>query len=378
MNNNFLRSLSALCLFFSCYSSAQWVEVTGEAVILENEETARVNALEDAVYQAMKHAGGEIATLPSLKPYFAEPKQQYRFSGNEIRNVTVLEQKKAGGKMYVTSRVDIYPSAKSCHKTQYKKGILLGSFSIAEPQQAAMGSVYKIGTDFASILGKQIQKRSQSFIVTGKTTVPFSATQASAMTMLAEDHDAQYLIDGEITDLTATLDEKLVKKDQVNRQFAVSLEIMDGKTGEIIYQNSYREIGLWPFSRSSHVDTKSARFWVSPYGQSIQRISQNMMLDIESALSCRASLPEVINIHNNVAQMNVGRVHGVKQGDKLKLWHSAGFIDQKGIPRNRMVDTKISLTVDRVYEKSAELIVNQPELAASIQPGDLLTKQTRR
>ncbi len=253
---------------------------------------------------------------------------------------------------------------------------MLGSFSIAEPQQAAMGSVYKIGKDFASILGKQIQKRSQSFIVTGTTTVPFSATDASAMTMLAEDHDAQYLIGGEITDLTATTDGKL-KKEQVNRQFAVNLEIMDGKTGEIIYQNNYREIGLWPFSRSSHVDTQSARFWVSPYGQSIQRISQNMMLDIESALSCRASLPEVINIHDNIAQMNVGRVHGVRQGDRLKLWHSAGFIDQKGIPRNRMVETDISLTVDRVYEKSSELIVNQPQLAASIQPGDLLTKQTR-
>ncbi len=75
--------------------------------------------------------------------------------------------------------------------------------------------------------------------------------------------------------------------------------------------------------------------------------------------------------------MNVGRVHGVRQGDRLKLWHSAGFIDQKGIPRNRMVETDISLTVDRVYEKSSELIVNQPQLAASIQPGDLLTKQTR-
>nr|WP_305461596.1 FlgT C-terminal domain-containing protein [Photobacterium leiognathi] len=46
--------------------------------------------------------------------------------------------------------------------------------------------------------------------------------------------------------------------------------------------------------------------------------------------------------------MNVGRVHGVRQGDRLKLWHSAGFIDQKGIPRNRMVETDISLTVDRV------------------------------
>ncbi|KJF98226.1 flagella assembly protein FlgT [Photobacterium leiognathi] len=377
MNKKFSRYLGVFCLLFSSYSSAQWVEVTGEAVILESEETARVNALEDAVFQAMKHAGGDIASLSSLKPYLSESRQQYRFSGNEVRNITILEQKKAGGKMYITSRIDIYPSAKSCHKTQYKKGILLGSFSITEPQQAAMGSVYKIGKDFAYILGKQIQKRSQSFIVTGTTAVPFSTTDASAMTMLAEDHDAQYLIGGEITDLTATLDEKLIKKDQVNRQFAVNLEIMDGKTGEIIYQNNYREIGLWPFSRSSHVDTQSARFWVSPYGQSIQRISQNMMLDIESALSCRASLPEVINIHDNIAQMNVGRVHGVRQGDRLKLWHSAGFIDQKGIPRNRMVETDISLTVDRVYEKSSELIVNQPQLAASIQPGDLLTKQTR-
>ena len=100
-----------------------------------------------------------------------------------------------------------------------------------------------------------------------------------------------------------------------------------------------------------------------------------MMLDIESALSCRASLPEIINIHQGVAQINVGRVHGVRNGDQLKLWHSAGFIDQKGIPRNRMVDTAITLTVNRVYEKSAELSVNQPQLASSIQPGDLLTKQ---
>ncbi len=124
MNKKFSRYLGVFCLLFSSYSSAQWVEVTGEAVILESEETARVNALEDAVFQAMKHAGGEIASLSSLKPSLSEPRQQYRFSGNEVRNITILEQKKAGGKMYITSRIDIYPSAKSCHKTQYKKGDL--------------------------------------------------------------------------------------------------------------------------------------------------------------------------------------------------------------------------------------------------------------
>ena len=371
MNKKLLLCLSVLCLFVSHSINAQWVQVTGEATILESKATARVNALENAVFQAMKFTGGEIASLPMLKTYLQENRQQYRFSGNEIRHISVLEQKDVGGKMYVTARIDIYPSAKSCHKIQYKKGLLLGKFSLTEPQQAAMGSIYQLGNDFSKVLQKNIQQRSQSFLVTGVTQVPFSVNHADAMMMLAEDNDAQYLVSGEITDISTTID----NRQHINRQFAITLNIMDGKTGEIIYQNSYRDIGLWPFARTSYVDTKTVRFWVSPYGQSIRRVTQNMMLDIESALSCRASLPEIVNIHQGVAQINVGRVHGVQNGDQLKLWHSAGFIDQKGIPRNRMVETAITLTVDRVYEKSAELRVNQPQLASSIQPGDLLTKQ---
>ncbi len=371
MNKKILLCLSVLCLFVSHTINAQWVQVTGEATILESKATARVNALENAVFQAMTFTGGEIASLPLLKTYLQEDRQQYRFSGNEIRHISVLEQKDTGGKMYVTARIDIYPSAKSCHKVQYKKGLLLGKFSLAEPQQAAMGSIYQLGHDFSKILQKNIQQRSQSFLVTGVTQVPFNVNHADAMMMLAEDNDAQYLVSGEITDISTTID----NRQRINRQFAITLDIMDGKTGEIIYQNNYRDIGLWPFARTSYIDTKTARFWVSPYGQSIQRVTQNMMLDIESALSCRASLPEIINIHQGIAQINVGRVHGVHNGDQLKLWHSAGFIDQKGIPRNRMVETAITLTVNRVYEKSAELRVNQPQLASSIQPGDLLTKQ---
>ncbi|MGB7997408.1 MAG: FlgT C-terminal domain-containing protein, partial [Photobacterium halotolerans] len=154
--------------------------------------------------------------------------------------------------------------------------------------------------------------------------------------------------------------------------------VINGKTGEILSQRKYREVAEWPFSRISQVDTQSARFWVSPYGAALQRLSRNIMLDMESSLACRASLPEVINAHGNQVQINVGRVHGVKQGDELKLWHTAGFIDQYGISRNRMVETKMTLVVDRVYETSAEGSVQQSDLAASIQPGDLLTKQPDR
>ena len=73
--------------------------------------------------------------------------------------------------------------------------------------------------------------------------------------------------------------------------------------------------------------------------------------------------------------MDLGRIHGVAQGDKLKLWHTNSFIDQRGIPRNKVTESNITLTVSRVYENEAELTVDQPELAGSIQIGDVMHKQ---
>ncbi|KLV06045.1 flagellar basal-body protein [Photobacterium aquae] len=371
------RSLLATLLISlgSSQAHAAWYEVTGSAVIMESNTEARRNALEDAVLQAMDSAGADIGNFNNIKPYLTNDRDQYQFSGSEIRHISVVKSQKKSGKYYLTARIDIYPSAKSCHQVQYKKGLLLSEFRLESPQHASLGGVYQIGQSFTNILQKQIAKRSQSFVVSDINRYPVDLSQPNAVTMLASDQDAQYIITGSISDLTSTLDQKLLRDDQINRQFAANMQIIDGKTGEILLQNNYREIAEWPFSRVSQVDTNSARFWQSKYGQAVLRVSRNMMLDMESALSCRASLPEVIGTFGNTVQINVGRIHGVEPGDELTLWHSAGFIDQNGIARNRMVQTHITLTVDRVYEKSSELLVNQPELAASIQPGDLVTKQ---
>ncbi|UXI00611.1 flagellar assembly protein FlgT [Photobacterium sp. TY1-4] len=375
---NFLTTLCLPALFASTPLQAAWLEVTGSAVMLESEHNARTNALEDAVYQAMAHAGADIASFSHLKPYLSSARTEYQFSGNEVRHIVVLKSGQQSGKYYLTARIDIYPSANTCHKVQYKKGVLLSNFSLISPQHAALGGIYQLGNDFTVLLQRQITRHSQSFVVSGATRVAVNPGQPSAMMMLAEDNDAQYIISGQITDLTSTLEQNRFSDDQVNRQFAATMEIMDGKTGEMLLQKNYREIAQWPFARTSHVDTQSARFWQSPFGQAVQRVSRNMMLDLENALSCRTSLPEVVNVFGTNVQVNVGRIHGVKRGDQLALWHSAGFIDQQGIPRNRMVQTEITLQVERVYEKSAELTVQQPDLASSIQPGDLLTKQRPR
>ncbi len=378
MNRKIKKLLGSLCLLASVQANAAWMEVTGSAVMLESESSARINALEDAVYQAMSYAGADIASFSHLRPYLTTEQAEYQFSGSEVRHVMVLDTKKKSGKYYLTARIDVYPSAKTCHKIQYKKGLLLGNFAITSPQHASMGGIYQLGNDFTHMLKRQIEKRSQSFIVSGMTRVPINTGQPETLTMLADDTDAQYIVNGQITDLSSTLDQKLLRDDKINRQFAATLQVIDGKTGEVLLQNNYREIAQWPFTKVSQVDTRSARFWQSGYGQAVQRVSRNMMLDLETALSCRTSLPEVVNVFGNTVHINIGRIHGIKRGDQLKLWHSAGFIDQQGIPRNRMIQTDITLTAERVYEKSAELTVEQSELASSIQPGDLLTKQLPR
>ncbi|KHT64122.1 flagellar basal-body protein [Photobacterium gaetbulicola] len=375
MIKKILLIINSLWFVLAMPGYAAWYEVTGSAVILQSEAQARQSALEDAVLQVIRYAGADLSSFNQVKPYLKNSREHYQFSGSELRQITVTKTRKQSGNLYLTAQIEVFPSARTCHKVQYKKGLLLGEFDIRSPQHASLGGIYQLGNNFTSVLKRQLETRSQSFVVAGTTRVQINPGYPGQMVMLAEDHDAQYIINGHITDLTSTLDQKLLRSDKINRQFAAELQLLDGKTGEVLMQNQYREVANWPFSRTSQVDTSSARFWQSAYGQAIQRVSQNMMLDLESALACRTNLPEIVRHYGNTVHINQGRRHGVKQGDRLALWHSAGFIDQNGIPRNRMVQTEITLVVDRVYEKSAELSIEQAELANSVQPGDLLTKQ---
>lgn len=160
----------------------------------------------------------------------------------------------------------------------------------------------------------------------------------------------------------------------INRQFALEMQVYDGKTGNEIYARNYREVAKWPFAKTSQIDTRSARFWASTYGDMLLRVSRNIMLDLESELSCKITLPEVVAIYDNTITMDLGRVHGVKEGDQLQLWHTASFIDQNGLPRNKVSQSEITLTVSRVYENEAELKVDQSSLASSIQIGDVMQK----
>nr|WP_086941140.1 flagella assembly protein FlgT [Thaumasiovibrio occultus] len=364
----------AILLGLTPSAFAAWFEVSGQANIVESTAAARNHAIEDAVFQAIYYSGADLSTFQYLQPLLTQEKDNYLLSGHEVREIQVSAENKANGIYYITIRADIYPTAKTCHQVQYKKPVLISEFSLSVPQQASLGAIYQLGEDFSEVLNRQLNRQSQSFISPPVTRVAVDPGSPQTAIMLAKDHDAQFLISGQITDITATLNERAFAENQTYRQFATFVQVMDAQNGEVVFQKDYRDLAEWPFERTSQLDTRSARFWQSSYGQMVLRISRDIMLDMENQLACRTSLPEIVNTHHSLSQVNVGRIHGVNQGDQLQLWHRAAFVDQNGIPRNRMVRSNIQLVVDRVYESSAEVRALQPDLARSIQVGDVVTR----
>lgn len=375
MKKSLLYFLSTIYLsLFAPSALAGWYEVTGTSTIVSSEEVARVHALEDAIYKAVSFSGADIGSIANLRPLLETGRKEYQFTGSEVRYILVEEEKTRSGVMFVKARIDIYPSATGCHVSQYKKTFLVGNIDLASPQQAVMGQIYSVGDDFANVINRQLDQESANFISVGTTDFEISKKYPERLKMIAEDTGAQYIIGGVITDLTATIEKNLIKDDVINRQFALEMTIFDGKTGNEVYNRNYREVARWPFAKTSQVDTKSARFWASTYGDMMLRVSRNIMLDLESEVSCKITLPEVVAKWGNTITIDLGRIHGVQEGDKLQLWHTGSFIDQRGLPRNKVTETDITLTVSRVYENEAELSVDQAELAGSIQLGDVMHK----
>ncbi|MGF1696960.1 flagellar assembly protein FlgT [Vibrio lamellibrachiae] len=375
MKKNIILIFSMLySLMLTTTVHAAWYEVTGVSTVVSSEEVARVHALEDAIFKAVSFSGADIGSISNLRPFLESSKKEYQFTNHEVRYVLVEEQRVRKNVMFVRARIDIYPSATGCHVSQYKKTFLVGNIDLAAPQQAVMGQIYRVGDDFAHVINRQLDQESSSFVSVGTTDYEISKRFPERLKMIAQDTGAQYILGGVITDLTATVEKNLIRDDVINRQFALEMQIFDGKTGHEVYNRNYREVAKWPFAKTSQIDTKSARFWASTYGEMMLRVSRNIMLDLESEVSCKISLPEVVARFGNLVTIDLGRLHGVQEGDQLQLWHTGSFIDQNGLPRNKVSQSDITLTVSRVYEHEAELKIDQQELAGSIQIGDVMHK----
>ena len=109
--------------------------------------------------------------------------------------------------MYV-SCMDIYPSATACHLSQYKKTFLVGNIDLARLSKLLW--VKSITLEMTLRLSSTaIKQQSSNFVSVGTTDYEISKRNPERLKMIAQDTGAQYIIGGVITDLTATIEQKL-------------------------------------------------------------------------------------------------------------------------------------------------------------------------
>ncbi|MGL5047143.1 MAG: flagellar assembly protein T N-terminal domain-containing protein, partial [Shewanella sp.] len=276
-------SLIILSLLLSLPTQAEWIEASGEAIII-NGNTAQ--AREDAINQAVSYA-----TLSSGIQISSE---QQTSNGNLTQNnfainrnaqaisIQLLNERIQGNKIYVSLRLDLNDDpTQQCPNGQLKAAILIPQAQIKDRAQLRYGQLAGFEEVIAEVLGKTIEDYSSTSFSHIHATERLDFEQDLVDTRgyrlpswLSEITDSQYIIQPQIIDISVEpikptflgfWDEAPI------RQFQFKLSLFHGISGEEVWSKSYSTSAPWEFKEQAIIAPNSNRFWQSSYGKNISQ-----------------------------------------------------------------------------------------------------------
>ncbi len=116
------------------------------------------------------------------------------------------------------------------------------------------------------------------------------------------------------------------------------------------------------------------RFWQSAYGKSIDKVLVSAIADIDSTLSCRPILGQVVAKQHDRVILNLGRRHGIKVGDDFQLILQQNMPDRFDKMRAVAGKSKANIIIDQVTEKTATAVLIDKNASYNVQINDLAIK----
>lgn len=191
-----------------------------------------------------------------------------------------------------------------------------------------------------------------------------AATQTQT---LARQHRIQFLISGEVDDMSMSFPDTLEKPgyytrfisgahnllhintplDKRSRVFSFTLEARDGLTGQLVFSNQYRTFGKWKESSQASIGFGSPRFWSTDYGMQIQQLVAKATGELASALHCQPYLARIDSSpHQQQVVIHSGANNGMRSGDALDLYQ---MVYQPIAGEYQKFDTRLIKHNGRVY-----------------------------
>ena len=369
---------------------AAWYKTTGSAAIVNNdEEYARQQAIQDALRQAMLKAGASVSSIQRLSNG-ALTRDDFQIRANsEVRQYQLLEEEIRDERIFVKLRAYIVADRSGCAGGLYAKDISLIRFNWKHKDDARYGQIYQLDRAVTRALFDRLGQQRQVFVTrswldNNLGVEPGKIQQgdsdfARQIQALAVQTDSQYLIFGSIVDASLQQPDQGIADNIFPgawfktplRRFTLQLYLYDGLTGQLLEQPFYQTQANWTFDKEAVVDPISQDFWQSSYGMEITSTLNRITEELKGRLQCERPTARIIRIDGLDYHINLGKTNGLKVGDRFRILHKADFTDVNGQEHALRNAAAGTMEVTKVYPENAVLRPLSQYAAGNIQVSDL-------
>ncbi len=378
-----------LCLI-SLPLQAAWYKTIGSAAIINNdEEYARQQAIQDALRQAMLKAGASVSSIQKLSNG-ALTRDDFQIRANsEVRQYQLLDEEIRDARIFVRVRSYIVADRSGCSGGLYAKDISLIRFNWQHKDDARYGQIYQLDRAVTRTLFDRLGQQRQVFVTrswldNNLGVEPGKIQQgdsdfARQIQALAVQTDSQYLIFGSIVDASLQQPDQGIADNifpgawfkNPLRRFTLQLYLYDGLTGQLLEQPFYQTQANWTFDKEAVVDPISQDFWQSSYGMEITSTLNRITEELKGRLQCERPTARIIRIDGLDYHINLGKTNGLKVGDRFRILHKADFTDVNGQEHALRNAAAGTMEVTKVYPENAVLRPLSQYAAGNIQVSDL-------
>ena len=326
--------LPSLCLLLPLTlpftAHADWYQAEGSAPLSPGTETARQQALEQALTDALLQAGASITTVQSVTNGALSGQQLDIAAQGELMDYVIVNERRDQGRLWLTLRADIWPNPQQVPAkcaSRYRPGISLTSFAIQHPDQGRFGQIYELGnataTRLAQHLTPSVNLMTQlPYQVSTDSQLPRSQGLRKGSDVLAKNQQSRLLLSGVLNDISLENGEQIQWRFKaLPRQFALMVTLEDSFTGERLLQQQYRVEAPWPFKKHELVNVQQQSFWQSSYGLAADQLLKRVATEVINAQSCMKAIGHILQQSEEGILMDLGRDAGIQPGDRFTLIH---------------------------------------------------------
>ncbi len=364
--------------------SAQWFQATANSAIINNDiEQAREQAIKKAVKDALLFSGGAISSLQQVNQGVLVENKLMLNSGGEIKGLNIIEETQKNQLLTVTIKVNIVANEQQCIGSQFPKSMVVSRFAMHVPQQTVDGQIYDLHKKVSETFFNQLSLSPNLFNIRRYIDTPLKLGEkynnrnlTDTLKSLSAQVDSQFVIFGEINDLSVKFESKnslLYWVSNPDRHFYMTIYLYDAFQGKLLFSKQYRQKTTWQYGKEEYADLNSKQFWDYQYGQAILSSLAEANTDISQHIQCIVPKARVVAVTSDSVQINLGVKNGLQPGTIIELAYSSNFKDQFGIERQSATVSTQAMKVVEAYADSALLVTFDDYPLSNIQINDIAT-----